>query len=56
MSTQTEIYAEPFFSAYKLFWFMIYLTCIWGAVDMGLTAWEIWEGEPLMSQVQSKRR
>jgi len=55
MTSNNEFYAEPFFSIHKLFWFIVYLTCLWGSVDILNTAWTIWEGEPFVQVASNKR-
>lgn len=52
--TNNEFQGESFFSLHKMFWFLIYLTCIWGSVDMLNTAWEVWEGEPFVQVAENR--
>lgn len=54
--TNSEFQGEAFFSIHKLFWFVIYLTCLWGSVDILNTAWEIWEGEPFVQVADARSR
>jgi len=53
MASNLEMYREPFLSAHKVFWFLVYLTCLWGTANMILTGYEVWNGEPLVEIIKT---
>ncbi len=61
MTNNQEAYTDPFFTFYKGFWALIYFLCIYASSHLGMTAFEIWTGEPFFQvvsyeEVPAKRR